>query len=857
MLLQAGQLSHNETISLGPKKEQCQFSPSSLEKTSIHWRRQILDYLNSHPASGIPSRGSFPSSAEHLEDLSDIVPLLSYWSPPSMASESSERLPQKATAARRTDTPPRSIFDDYQSAYQSILSPAQTSTGTSKVVEATNTPGALSELSPPYNPFADLSPPTHAPRTPSHGTQTGSVAGLMDRRNSRLPSSPKSKRRINFSRPMGVSPSSDQATNPANAVLRDPVSIFDHGSPRRLSQARSPNTKQPNLHGARGRVEKSSTVGSIVKRYGGESDSTRKSGESDQDVEVRSSLDVLGSGQGLLGNPSLLRSSPAGQAPSIPLPPDPSYVAARGLIGETLSEASLYENTEKLLNLTQTSGTAAFAGKGAPRQPYQAADSLEGRLNSEFSWMGNKGKTAFRDLSTKELKQLRKSIHGQSGGLAGEGVDVSPNDELHGDQYLLTDAVYQLGTAEQRSNALDELVKADARRAQILSEHITTHTSEQDPKSCEEPADVGDKSPEAGAHITHGLQTDPVLDFGGLQSSSSRGVSLRDSPFRPGLYMDESSLVSLVGRESADAARLSAIAKGKNVIRSVENDADDDLVTEADDNEGGEWETVGESGMRRELRTQASLGRDTSGSSLANVSSNESTEDRPAPSPWDPLRLHPALITPPTKAVIHQRRDNISGVHEPATVPRYAPAHGEGFLPRKLNRISSSTPALTFTATQPYQRKRENSPTYRHPTPLSGEHQNPFISSPPLVDVQTPGLSYELSEFSDKRKDKRQAVYADTRSLHQQIHTPTPDRTKNRLENPFAIQDTSSDKSVDGSYSTFYPTNLAVDGSSILNPNSHHTPKSAKSFTPGSIKRTKTFLTGSPRRMIVSLNCKH
>jgi hypothetical protein len=799
-----------------------------------------------------------------------------------MASESSEKLAQQAPVVRRTDTPPRSIFDNYQSAYQSILSPVRIFTGHSNVAGAASSE-ASSGLSLPKNPFADLSPPPPGVGTPSHGTQSWFFTALKAKGNSQLPSSPKSKRKPNFSRPMGKSSLSDHMTRPAEALRRDSVSILDLGSPRRLNSARKPNTKQPNLHGARGRVEKSSTVGSIVRKYGDEPDSTRKSGMVVKDVGVRNPRAILASGHGTSDNPNILRSSPAGEAPTIPLPPLPSRVAPKGPISETFSEGLMYENTEKLLNLTQAGGAAAFPGGAASGQPPQAANNLEGRLDSEFSWMGTKGKASFRDLSTKELK-LRRSIQAQPRGMADEGVAISPfddpDDDPDDDQVLPDEAVHQRPTAARTTAARDALVHDhidndnDARRAHILSKPLRSQASKNAPKGVKEPGDPISQSPRADAVIGRNTQTGADLDFGGLQSSSSRGVSLddaprdspyrespfRDSPFRPGLYMDESSLISLVGREDAEATRLSALASGKSVIRSEEDDAEGDGCTAPDDNDGEEWETVGESGLRKELRTQPSIGRDTSGSSLANVSSNvtnetnETNEDRAAPSLWDPLRSHPTIITPPTKAVIHQRNTNNSGVQEPATVPRYAPAHAQGSLSQKLHRISSSTSALPFTATPQNQRESQNSSAYRHPAPLSGQHRNPFIASPPTVDLQNQGQSYELSEFSSNHRARNQALYSGPRhSQQRQSSTPTRDRTQDRLQNPFATQDTRSNKSLDGSYSTFYPTNLAMEGSSILNPTSHHAPKSAGSFTPGSLRRTKTLLTGSPRRKFVSL----
>lgn len=787
--------------------------------------------------------------------LVNIIHLPSYRSLSSMASESGERPAQKATGGRRTDTPPRSIFDDYQSAYQSILSSARTFTETSRAPDAENTPEGASRLSSPNNPFGDWSPHADISRQSPHGMNVGFVAAPKCRRISRQPSSPKSKRKTNFSRPMSDLPGSDQAAGPASAALRDLVSTSNLDSLRRLSDDRSLNIKQPNRHGARGRVEKSSTIESIVKRYGNESPSARSSNVDGQEVEGRSSLDIMGIGQGMSGRHSINPGScPAGQPPNVPLPPVPSYVAARGLSGETLSEASLYENTEKLLNLTQTNEVGTLAESTNPGLPGQVSDGQGSRLNSEFCWVGTRGKTSFRDMSTKELKQLRRPTDDQPGDVVDKVVDMPQSDESYGGHYLLTDAVYHAPTAEQTLTELDEIAKEDAYRAELLSEHLATHPSEGG-SSGYGVADADGGNLEGGARDTGDPHADSAIGIGGFQSCSSRGVSLdvplRGEALRAGIYMDERSLASLVGRESGDDARWDTLAEVKEVNRSVEDCVEEDLSAEAGEGEDGEWETVGESWMRSKLETQASIGRDTSGSSLANVSSKASTEiDRSsAPLPWDPLRSHPALITPPTKAVINQRSGYIHGIPEPLTVPRYECPVAEGHQGRTLDRTSFSTPALTFSANPQYQRGRERSPTYRHPTPLKGEHQNPFISAPPSMDVPDSGVSFELSELKDKRNDKHQTICADPpRRLHQHIHDSShPEETGGHSKDSFTELDTGSNKSADGSYSTTYPSNLVAEGSSILNLNSPHTPKSVKSFTRGSIKRTKSYFTGSPK----------
>lgn len=778
-----------------------------------------------------------------------------------MASDSTEQPWQKDAPGRRTDTPPRSIFNDYHSAYQSIISPSRNCTGTLKGVEEGNTPQVSSRLPPQNNPFIDPAESDDPPHSPP-GSQPGSGATTGEQKSQR-PRNPMSKRRTNFSRPISISPPPDRVTRPAKAILRDSISSLDLHKLRR-SLEEDQHTGQPETYGVRSRIDNSSTVGSPVKTHGDEAGLHCKSVDGDGNIEVRGSLEMMGSSPGMpqisTFRPS---SSPAGQAPTIPLPPDPSHVAARGLTGDIFSEPSMYEDTEKLLNLTQPSGTSTIEHETEFVQPQQLAASPGGGLNSEFSWMGNKGKTSFRDLSLKELKQLRKSVHGPSEILAGEDVNVQDLDESYSDEHILTDAVLHSPTPAQRSSTLDVVARADARRAQMLSERLASPPSERGPKGSREASGIKNPNPGAATHTMPHPQTDSVLDFGGLQSSSSRGVSaevsLRDGPFRTGLFMDESSLASLVGRESADTRRLSALAKGKKVIRSVEVDTEGGPFVEVDEDEGGEWETVGESGMRSRLGTQTSIGRDTSGSSLANVSSNDSTlDERSVAVPWDPFRAQQrAFTTPPSKAVIRSRKGKISGGQAPATVPRYSSANAEEGRDQKLRRTFSSTPALALHATPKYQRKQSTSPTYRHPTPLSSEHQNPFSASPPPVDLQIPGASFELSELKNSGKNKRQAVHTEIPpSPHQQIHISTPNDTRTRRRQRSNIVDMRSDKPANMFFSTDNPSNLALEGTSILNPHSPHTPKSTKSYSRGSLKKTKEYFTASPKGSFMCLDLK-
>lgn len=750
---------------------------------------------------------------------------------------------QKSKAARRTDTPPKSIFDDYRSAYNSILSPDRNFSGISQAGDPAQSSNASPELSLPNNPFVDLFSGSDRPQTPPPLARSAPTVASNGSHKSRRPSSPKSKRRTNFSRPLSLSPSSDRLTKPVTATVRDSISVFSLGSPVGLGHDKRPNTKQPNLQGARGRVERSSAIGSIVKRYSDGSDSNGRSTESNRGTEARTSLDMFGCGQGVLeGSSTQSRVSPAGQPPNIPLPPDPSYVAAKGLVGEALSDASLYEDTEKLLNLTQPTGASAVPEQATSHQLYRHGTAPKGGLNSEFSWIGNKGMSSFRDLSTKELKQLQNPSRASQRSLTGDGAEVPVGSRSSNDQYLLSDAVYEPQDADSVTNA--------KRRTELLPQHLAEPLSRDDLARSWATDWDDEENSQAGPNVDQDVQTDSVLEFGGLQSSSSRGisldVSLGDDASRPEISMAGSSRARVVGRGNAGNASWSIRAKGVKSMRSAEKDVEDNPFAGGVSDEGGEWETLGESGMRSKIGAQVSLGRSTSGSSLANVSSNESVqEDRGVPSPWDPLKTYPALITPPNKAVIPQSGRHNSQVQGPATAPRNTPPLNEDNEQQTLRR-TSSTPVLSFSLTPKYQVRRGTSPTYRHPAPLGRDHQNPFNSSPPPVDLQDQGPSIELSELGDKHTDKRHAIYANSiHSLHQQIHKPVSSKNQTHLKNPFTNPDMSSEKSEDGSYSTMHTTNLAEDGGSILSPNSPHTPKSAKSFTKGSGKRTKLYLNKS------------
>jgi hypothetical protein len=768
-----------------------------------------------------------------------------------MSSYPAEEQASKSTAARRTDTPPRSIFDDYPSAYQSIKSNGRTFSGVSGMSDPAKSPFLSPAMSMPVNPLAQLSDSSAHQTKPTSQAKHGKDAILKPA------SSPKPKRKRNFSRPISLSPSSNFATRPAGLEIRDSISVFELGSPRRLSGERSPNTKQPNLHGARGRVEKSSTIGSIVKRYGDESESNVKRSDS-RDAAIRNTLEIIGGRRDSSESPVLQpRLSPAGQPPNIPLPPNPSYLAAQGLMGQTFSEPSLYENTEKLLNLTTAANIVnPVVGHSASGWSRQVGDSQHGILNTEFSWMGKSGKSSFRDLSAKEISQLRKHSHEEPEDAIDESEFVGGVDPSYEENYLLSDEVYRPPGMNQQSSILDDLVATDFHRTDVLTERALSRSDEQGAAQEAELPSGYYQMTGPGGDIDDTVGVGSLFDYGGLQSSSSREFShessLRNRPSRGGFVGDGDARASAFGHVNVGTDRYNALPERKTVMKSVDDDVDDDVVLEGDEIEGGEWETMGESGLRSKFVTQVSIGRSTSGSSLANVSSNASFHDdgRP-PSPWDPLKSHPPIITPPTKVVIQKRSTRSPGVDDPSSTLRYQGRDVGTGLARNPTGLSTPTPALTFPTTPQHKITTRSSPTYRHPTPLSHQHRNPFSSSPPPVDVQESGGSYELNDLS-RRHSKRQAIYADTHhSLLHQIHKTTPTKNQKRINNTSTNPEASSSKSLDGSYSNSYPTNLAADGSSILSPNSPHVPKSVNSYARRSfsIKRTKTLLSGSPRSM--------
>ena len=597
-----------------------------------------------------------------------------------------------------------------------------------------------------------------------------------------------------------------------------------------------------------------------------------------------------------------LNPSPAGQAPDIPLPPDPSYLAARGLSREILSEPSLYDRTEKLLELSRTrerlaeeidahteelAEEARIQHEKDDRSQEHAESS---RMQSEFGWFGNKGKSSFRDLSAKEIRQLQDTTSHRSGQLDRSGEPEDAEAEIR-------DEMLRRTTESVRLNETMTLTPVTSRRVPEL-----VHAAP--PRSSQEV--IFDNTPEDD--------------------------SRRETPFRPGLYMDSDSLASLVGdKHAADAERLDALREGRHVIRSQNrperfyaianehNLVKSAEVSEDEDVEAGEDDKRGPrkaSHITRPPRNQTlqiAIDRDISGSSLADLSSEESDGERSkAITPWGPLVKNPAFITPPAKSFTHKRQ---KAIDQPAAVPEFLSADSTTKESQRGNPLSATStfPTPLLPTTPQRQVKAPNNSQNPHLSPQTFQ-PNPFLTTPTSPDTDNSGLSFgfsdssksptaryqrsaaprfrssrtrnqdqdeagdsfELSDLSKSPTSRHQRSAASPptspTSRHRKVRIP-PVRTHRRLgvrETPptraeiyaerrreqraeqrrqvtFVEPDAASQRSSDGSYKQTIPTHISVDGNIILNPELPHEPKSLRSVTQGSIRKTKDFLTPSPR----------
>ncbi|KAI4136087.1 MAG: hypothetical protein LQ347_000077 [Umbilicaria vellea] len=237
------------------------------------------------------------------------------------------------------------------------------------------------------------------------------------------------------------------------------------------------------------------------------------------------------------------------------------------------------------------------------------------------------------------------------------------------------------------------------------------------------------------------------LGPGGNQSSSSHDCLSRSGSYnlnapnsgrsgRPGFYHDiltsktrNGSPDPVRGRTRGCETQYNSIGGSVSGTDSVGTISDVHMYDDARVDEDKDWETVAESRNFSRLNTQAIMGRQQTGSSLADYSDSGSLSlPKLAPLFSDRVVQHPPhpRYAPRSFGLL---RDKQSG--ELVLMPEYTFTDGAG-LPQ-LNALAP--PTANGALNNPYQ----------HPAPLSRDHAHPFNSSPPLM---SPGRSVPREEGS-------------------------------------------------------------------------------------------------------------
>jgi hypothetical protein len=752
-----------------------------------------------------------------------------------MAAESTDSLLRNHLGPRRKATPPRSIFDNYQSAYQTILSSDSLASRISKIAEVERSLDAASHVSFTQHKYGRAFPVSNHSRHRDEIRQPIPATAYSGTQIPQRLSSRKTRPRSALSRPVNVTSRSNRV--PKLQVTKNGTSVLiERSSAARNGPADCFNIGNSESH-ARYKIGRNTAAAQEAENRG-----YHEGGKRWSDTDGQNTTESIDSERDT-PKPSVARTefSPAGQAPNVPLPRDPSYTAVQGTSVGNLSETSSHEDTGRLLNLTRSFQAPGQTGNAIVQSRKDSVGSRESCLESEFSWMGNDGLNTFRDLSFRELKQLRTLSDQVSSNNADATGDTQLEDMVQDDQPRHKDVIWQ-SEIDGRTSYLNGSKSANLRDCERLWKGLAPRTAQdRSVKMVESSSDDEDEQFEEGSCVVHEGQSGSNLSFLGLQNSSTQALSIegedRVGPIRLELDVDAIPPGSSISGDGGGHQDLrSSYLAGKDEIdpgssEDVAGVYDDSLYPQEYDDE--EWETMGPSWMRYDVGTEPSVGRDTTGSSLANLSSNESVDDdgdRGAAPSWDPLSSCSVAITPPPRALISEQFRYSFGP-DPATVPRYIHPQSNHNLDPMLSRSFSSTPALAFPSSPPRcELRRGRSRLYRHPTPLCRQYPHPFSASPP------PPLHTRRSEScvigSGKDINKKRGVRQTNRAQS--------------IQDPFTDAGSSSGRSEDGSYANLCSANSTPGENSALNTASLHTKKSSNAFTEESDHRTRAWVTGSP-----------
>lgn len=739
---------------LNPQPEDEQLRPSPL--------RSEFDDL---PTSAPQSQQSQPSPPR---SIFDDLPA------PAFVTEEQQRRP----------TPPRALFEDLPTAYTSITSrppPCQQ--------------GKSGTSSPDYNnaenPFGKLPPLPNFPDTPSHPVGSGSLLGepgqipysvpfssLKDgpppimvgpNQESHTSTSPefqtsKSSKEIarSLTRRFSKFVSSSSLTNrktslafpslsglerkpsdrPNRLTKSRPFSSLMRNKPGRDSlashKARSSltqdlNWNQPNFQSARGRVDKSNRIDEIVrKRYSGTGSKRNSLRQSRPGSQLSSDFRYIdtsqvfdhydeesSSKQTFVAAPEARVESGVGEAPDVPLPSPPRtrFQNARpNSVQSAMSSDFSYGNSQNLLQLPPGSSLARVNRHSAietveeepvyqdqPPEPMTTTSGRETVGNAHPSPLASN--PVFGDRNP-----YNNHVYANS-------IDIfNPYHDFSGEVGAASSS--RIGPAYNPGNP------------SLLAGGI------QDPTSSS-------------------LGAPEVNDFGpgGSQSSSSQHLSQHGTSLwslKPHLGMKglKANNPFLKNRNSNTSAvdpnsqRISASESvdytgGRQLEVSEERVNVDDGEEEEDD--AADWETVGAESQIFPSSPEHVLGQTDTGSSLANYSSYGSfmPENRfnPLTSQTDQFSRDSTPFPQGRRALAHSQRpyQEYRSSHSGLPADYRFPTIEEDVSMSNQNVMAPPAPTLSATARNGLDPLSLRGSRYKHPSPLSEPHRNPFQSTPPEI----------------------------------------------------------------------------------------------------------------------------
>jgi hypothetical protein len=670
------------------------------------------------------------------------------------------------------------------------------------------------------------------------------------------------------------------------------VSTFGLDSPATSSAYRAAERHASSRGGLVPDVHQSSTLDSIIGRYNDDSKYLRIREGSQRSIEISTSREVSSlsadDGDEILFQDSTVGHTPplaslkfarnaperstSGQPPRVPLPNVPGCHDFRDVQDVGGSEPTNYGHTRDLLNMTselgETDHSQAVDPTGHSRRQGLVFNPHAGMSATDRLLLVKQGYIpVYRDISDREREMLETSASGGS--------------PYVGSEYEIGIGDGSAGSSEGLLRPLAYKPHSDDCRLAPVRTRLPLHSAVVEEEGEEEEAVRLRRQPELapGPDMTRFRQ---LLDPGGLQSSSSQGMSA-DSSFgqggtASGRFQHNETLASLTGEmpQGSDQNMLSLIKDvGAMFGAAEEGDGavfDNDVVSVKDQEEGddGDWETVHESGLKARIPQKSMTSREGTATSLANMSSYGSLTGSVPATPWGPLTGKARVLTHPPKVALpyrsRVRTDAETGLSvilpecETSVEPHGYEEHEmtRGMRPWVLQR---PFPALETTNQPSVTPKQQLQPTYHHPEPMLEEHKHPFSLTPPAMrprggsratSSRNPEITSDEVQYlgpaendEDDEEDATQTGLVTSKKRNTQLLSASAGgRSLETYTQDTRELSRPSNLSADGSYSESFHSGPALSTSSIIH-DSQYLHQPTGTFSKSTILGPKSNITGS------------